>query len=181
MLKCAGNDDIITMKADDNGDLVTFMFETAGARPAPWLAACHAHARAALTPVPPAEQGRISEFELKLMDIDSEHLGIPDTEYSAVVKMPSNEFARICKDLSTIGDTGTHAGAGAIRSFVASGCVCSLTVRHSRLPAVMITVTKDGVKFSTSGDIGSANITCRQNASADKVRKHAHDDGCASL
>ena len=30
MLKCAGNDDIITMKADDNGDLVTFMFETAG-------------------------------------------------------------------------------------------------------------------------------------------------------
>jgi len=115
------------------------------------------------------------------MDIDSEHLGIPDTEYSAVVKMPSNEFARICKDLSTIGDTGTHAGAGAIRSFVASGCVCSLTVRHSRLPAVMITVTKDGVKFSTSGDIGSANITCRQNASADKVRKHAHDDGCASL
>jgi hypothetical protein len=35
---------------------------------------------------------------------------------------------------------------------------------------VCITVTKDGVKFSTSGDIGSANITCRQNSSADKVR-----------
>ena len=35
--------------------------------------------------------------------------------------------------------------------------------------AVCITVTKDGVKFSTSGDIGSANITCRQNSSADKV------------
>lgn len=29
-------------------------------------------------------------------------------------------------------------------------------------------MTKDGVKFSTSGDIGSANITCRQNTSADK-------------
>ena len=34
MLKCAGNDDIITMKADDNGDTVTFMFENKGACPA---------------------------------------------------------------------------------------------------------------------------------------------------
>ena len=33
MLKCAGNDDVITMKADDNGDTVTFMFENKGACP----------------------------------------------------------------------------------------------------------------------------------------------------
>lgn len=31
MLKCAGNDDAITMKADDAGDTVTFMFESPGA------------------------------------------------------------------------------------------------------------------------------------------------------
>lgn len=40
------------------------------------------------------------------MDIKSEHLGIPDAEYEAIVKMPSQEFLRICKDLSNIGDTG---------------------------------------------------------------------------
>jgi DNA polymerase III sliding clamp (beta) subunit (PCNA family) len=28
MLKCAGNDDIVTIKADDGGDTVTFMFES---------------------------------------------------------------------------------------------------------------------------------------------------------
>ena len=33
MLKCAGNDDIITMKADDTGDVVTFMFESPGESP----------------------------------------------------------------------------------------------------------------------------------------------------
>ncbi|KAG0581597.1 hypothetical protein M758_4G253500 [Ceratodon purpureus] len=113
MLKCAGNDDIITIKADDGGDSVTFMFES-------------------------PNQERISDFEMKLMDIDSEHLGIPETEYEAIVRMPSAEFARICKDLSTIGDT------------------------------VIISVTKEGVKFSTGGDIGSANIVCRQNTSVDK-------------
>lgn len=35
--------------------------------------------------------------------------------------------------------------------------------------AVVISVTKEGVKFSTRGDIGTANIVCRQNTSVDKV------------
>ena len=56
MLKCADNDDTITMKADDAGDVVTFVFEN-----------------------PKAD--KISDFQMKLMDIDTEHLGIPDTEY----------------------------------------------------------------------------------------------------
>lgn len=55
-----------------------------------------------------SHQDKIADFEMKLMDIDSEHLGIPDAEYQAIVRMPSAEFARICKDLSTIGDTGNH-------------------------------------------------------------------------
>ncbi|XBI93293.1 hypothetical protein VPH35_030165 [Triticum aestivum] len=81
MLRCAGNDDIITIKADDGSDTVTFMFES-------------------------PNQDKIADFEMKLMDIDSEHLGIPDSEYQAIVRMPSSEFSRICKDLSSIGDTG---------------------------------------------------------------------------
>lgn len=52
-------------------------------------------------------QDKISDFEMKLMDIDSEHLGIPEAEYHVIVRMPSAEFARICKDLASIGDTGT--------------------------------------------------------------------------
>jgi hypothetical protein len=31
MLKCASNEDAITMKADDAGDVVAFMFESPGA------------------------------------------------------------------------------------------------------------------------------------------------------
>ncbi|XP_058069329.1 proliferating cell nuclear antigen-like [Magnolia sinica] len=79
-------------------------------------------------------QDKVVDFEMKLMDIDSKHLGIPEAEYHAIVKMPSAEFSRICKDLSSIGDT------------------------------VVISVTKEGVKFSTRGDIGTANIVCQQGA-----------------
>lgn len=35
--------------------------------------------------------------------------------------------------------------------------------------AVVISVTKEGVKFSTRGDIGTANIVLRQNTTVDKV------------
>jgi proliferating cell nuclear antigen len=34
MLRCAGNDDIITIKADDGSDTVTFMFESPSKTPA---------------------------------------------------------------------------------------------------------------------------------------------------
>lgn len=35
--------------------------------------------------------------------------------------------------------------------------------------AVVISVTKEGVRFSTRGDIGTANVVCRQNTTVDKV------------
>lgn len=40
--------------------------------------------------------------------------------------------------------------------------------------AVSISVTKDGIRFSTTGDIGSANVTIRQNNGVDvKVGHHS--------
>jgi proliferating cell nuclear antigen len=112
ILKCANNDDVLTLKANDDSDTITFMFES-----------------------PTAD--RVSDFELKLMDIDAEHLGIPDQEYNAVVKMPAAEFQRICRDLTVLGDT------------------------------VVIGATKEGVKFSVAGEMGSGNIIVRQNAEVD--------------
>jgi proliferating cell nuclear antigen len=111
ILKCAANDDSVTIRADDNGDNVTFLFEGSN---------------------------KVSEFELKLMTIDSEHLGIPDTEYKATIKMPAAEFQRICRDLTILGDT------------------------------VLISATKEGVKFSVSGELGSGNIMCKQGGEIDK-------------
>ncbi|GAB4831874.1 hypothetical protein Ancab_005889 [Ancistrocladus abbreviatus] len=113
LLKCASNEDIITVKADDGTDTVTFVFES-------------------------PNQDKISDIEMKLMDIDSDHLGIPEAEFDAIVRMPSTEFASMCHNLSTIGDT------------------------------VTISVSKQGVTFSTKGDIGTGNITCRHNTSVDK-------------
>merc|ERR1711923_330487 len=113
ILRCASNDDIITIKAQDQADNVTFMFEA-------------------------PNQEKVSDYEMKLMNLDQEHLGIPETDYAAVVKLPSGEFQRIIKDLSQFGES------------------------------VVIACSKEGVKFSAAGDIGTGNIKLAQTASSDK-------------
>ena len=52
------------------------------------------------------ENDKISEFNLNLMTLDSEQLGIPETEYSSIVTMNSAEFTRICREMSQISETG---------------------------------------------------------------------------
>ncbi|KAL1131771.1 hypothetical protein AAG570_011384 [Ranatra chinensis] len=113
IMKCAGNDDVLTIKAQDNADSVMFMFES-------------------------QNQEKVSDYEMKLMNLDQEHLGIPETDYSCIIKMPSAEFARICRDLSQFGES------------------------------VVISCSKEGVKFSAAGDIGAANIKLAQTSNVDK-------------
>ncbi|KAH8257906.1 hypothetical protein KR038_002811 [Drosophila bunnanda] len=113
ILKCANNEDNVTMKAQDNADTVTIMFES-------------------------TNQEKVSDYEMKLMNLDQEHLGIPETDFSCVVRMPAMEFARICRDLAQFSES------------------------------VVICCTKEGVKFSASGDVGTANIKLAQTGSVDK-------------
>ena len=70
LFRCAANDDIITVKAQDQADNVTFMFES-------------------------PNQEKVSDYEMKLMNLDQEYLGIPETDYACVIKMPAGEFARV--------------------------------------------------------------------------------------
>ena len=80
-------------------------------------------------------EDKVSEFTLNLLTLDSEHLGIPDQEYAATVTMSSGEFSRICRELTQITDT------------------------------LNISVDKNNIKFSVSGDIGGGSITLKRNES----------------
>ena len=50
---------------------------------------------------------RSSEFALNLITLDVEHLSIPDTEYSSLITINSNEFAKICKELQSLSESLT--------------------------------------------------------------------------
>ena len=106
ILKCSRDDDVLTLKAGEQTDLLTLLFENKA-------------------------QDKTMDFNIKLMEIEEETLGIPDQKYEARVEMPSAEFAKTIRDLSVLGDT------------CGIGC------------------TKEAVKFAVEGEIGSANITLR--------------------
>lgn len=92
------------------------------------------------------EEDRVGEYEMKLMDIDQEHLGIPDTQYDATVSMSSAEFARICRDLAVLGES------------------------------VKIECSKEGVTFSADGEVGKGSVLLRQNAGQDRSRVKNEDE-----
>jgi hypothetical protein len=81
VLRAAQDKDVLTLKAEDSPDVVNLVFES-------------------------SESDRISEYDIKLMDIDQEHLGIPDTDYAASITLPSAELQRICRDLSALSESG---------------------------------------------------------------------------
>lgn len=48
-----------------------------------------------------------AHYTMNLMDIDSEHLAVPQTEYAAVCVLSSDIFGKVMKDLSDFSDTCT--------------------------------------------------------------------------
>ncbi|KAK6517761.1 proliferating cell nuclear antigen [Arthrobotrys conoides] len=116
VLRAAANEDLLTLKAEDQPDSLNLLFES-------------------------SSQDRLSEYDIKLMDIDQEHLGIPETEYAATITLPSAEFQRICRDLSALSES------------------------------VSIEANKDGVKFACSGDIGNGSVTLRPHTNVEDDEK----------
>jgi proliferating cell nuclear antigen len=52
-----------------------------------------------------ATSNRKNVYKLRLMDIDQSHLSIPELDYNILLKLPSQEFRRICQDLMVIDDS----------------------------------------------------------------------------
>merc|ERR1719373_661266 len=78
-----------------------------------------------------AEGKPSTSTELKLHDIESEHLGIPETEYATELIMPAAEFKRIVTLMKDIADQ------------------------------VTIMINTGGVEFSCTGDCGKVCVSHR--------------------
>lgn len=104
-LQLASANDEITMRAKDSAESVCFLIENPSA-------------------------SRVSDFSVKLMDIDAEAMTIPDMNYICNIQMCAKELQRICKEIAAFGDT------------------------------VTISASKNGVKFTASGDSSSGGVYC---------------------
>lgn len=103
VLKLADNNDSITLMADQDASHLKIVFEN-------------------------PKNERTTEFNLNLITLDSEHLAIPETEYSSVVTINSNEFTKICRELYAMSET------------------------------VTVTTNPDFVQFTVEGEIGTGSV-----------------------
>lgn len=118
VIKCAKDDDTVTLRATDDQDILHLTYEA-------------------------KNTDRIAEYDMKLMDIDADSLGIPDTDYDATVKLSSGEFQRIVRDLSGLGES------------------------------VRVEVTKEGVRFISEGESANGSILLKQSGGGkiERVKK----------
>merc|ERR1712048_751698 len=106
ILKMCGQTDSLKLRWNNEADTVNFQCES-------------------------NEEDRIADFDLKLMQIESEHMEIPEQHYKVVAKMPSSEFQKICRDLKEFGET------------------------------LQMSASKEGLKFTVQGDLGSGNVVLK--------------------
>ncbi len=81
-MKLADPTDIITLSAEDSATHLKLVFEN-------------------------PKSDRRTEFTMNLIQIDNEHLSIPETACSFVVSINSAEFTKICKELYLLNETLT--------------------------------------------------------------------------
>eukprot|EP00485_Elphidium_margaritaceum_P009026 CAMPEP_0202685538 /NCGR_PEP_ID=MMETSP1385-20130828/1326_1 /ASSEMBLY_ACC=CAM_ASM_000861 /TAXON_ID=933848 /ORGANISM="Elphidium margaritaceum" /LENGTH=269 /DNA_ID=CAMNT_0049339913 /DNA_START=48 /DNA_END=857 /DNA_ORIENTATION=+ len=112
ILKCMGSKDSMSIQHDPSEDVANFVFIN-------------------------DKNSQISNFSLKLVEIDQEQLAVPETAYKSIVSMPSTEFQRVARDLSAIGDT------------------------------IQISASKEGVRFAVTGDVGKGSTWLKSEANVD--------------
>ena len=110
IMKCGSVDDAITLRADDRGECLGLVFED-------------------------EQVGRISEYELRLLDVNAERIALPESAYESYARIPAPEFQRIVRDLANIDDS------------------------------VVVSVQKDQIRFRTKGDLGTGSVILKHNRS----------------
>ncbi|QPG75607.1 hypothetical protein FOA43_002964 [Brettanomyces nanus] len=121
ILKQGSSNDIMTLIAEDNPDVLLLVFED-------------------------HEKDRISEFSLKLIDIDSDVLTIDDMDHDCSISMPSADFAKVVRDMRTLSES------------------------------LQILVTKDSIKFKADGSIGTGSVILKAHTDLDDTKKSVRID-----
>ena len=114
VLKLAANEDRIILKADEEGTHLQITFQN-------------------------NKQDKHTQFNLNLITLDSEHLGIPETSYTSEITMNSFDFTKLCKELHQLSET------------------------------VTIEASLEYVQFSIEGEVGSGVIKISTNDGSEKA------------
>lgn len=119
ILKCSSSDESVSITTDGT-DTIVFVFNGSNMQ---------------------------SEYEMKLIDLECDRIEIPDPSYKYFISLHSSELSKICRDLSSFGDTMT------------------------------ISCNKESVSFSITGDVGKGNIVIKNSGGVSITHNGTEDKG----
>ena len=128
ILKMAKPDDTLTLKAEEDNSYLSILFDN-------------------------KKTEKIAEFQLNLLNLELQSLGIPETEYPTSIKMSSAEFVSLCRDFTTLSDS------------------------------IKIEVKGEQVTFSIVGKSGNGKLTLKNNTAEkieDQIIITNNEDVCCS-
>jgi proliferating cell nuclear antigen len=106
VFKLCGNDDSMTLRCDDTADSVQFLFENQSG-------------------------DQTCTYDLKLLDLEQETLGVPDGSCKCTVTMPAANFAKIARDFKEFSDS------------------------------IKVSSSKEGLEFAQTSDFGTGKINIK--------------------
>ena len=84
-----------------------------------------------------------------MITLDSEHLGIPETEYTSEITMNSAEFSKLCKELYALSETVEFEISSSYVKFAVEGEIGSGSIKiQTAEDAAMDCKPEDTVKLS---------------------------------
>jgi proliferating cell nuclear antigen len=125
VMKLVNTNDSITLKCEDDPTFITIICQNQKA-------------------------DRTTSFNLNLITLDSEHLGIPETNYTSEITMNSNEFTKLCRELYSLSETVTFEISSAYVKFAVDGDVGSgsIMIRTSNEEVDESVKAEEAVKLS---------------------------------
>lgn len=82
--------------------------------------------------------------KINLLDMENDQIEIPEAEFSSIIVMPSQEFHKVCKDISNVSDYIEIKSVGENLIFSCDGDSAKLETTFGKAP--------DGIEFSSESD-----------------------------
>ena len=98
------------------------------------------------------------EQKLKLIEPDAEELDLPDVKFSSILNMPSQDFQKIIRDLSSISERLEIKSVGSELIFKCNGPFAKCEIRRSECDGNMEYIQKQDTNQVIQGEFSLKNL-----------------------
>ena len=123
------------------------------------------------------EKNSRTDFKLKLIEVDSEDITLPEIQFDGVFTLPSQYFQRLCRDMVNIGDVLRLQSQGNTLTMSCEGDFASQETTISEGDAdVMSIATNSGKRVSANFSLRYLTLFCKASSLCNTIALYLGDE-----